>query len=160
MGGIALSDLEIGDAGWIIARHAAIYATEEGYDITFEGLVAGILSDFIRTRDPDRERAFIARQGDVRLGCIFCVRQSDEVAKLRLFLVEPQARGIGLGQRLLTECMDFARSAGYRRMVLWTHESHRAACELYRRNGWRMISASPARDFGRDVIDQHWEIDL
>lgn len=157
---IVLDDLKIGDAGWIIARHAEIYAAEEGYDITFEGLVAGILSDFLRTRDPARERAFIARRGQDRLGCVFCVRQSDEVAKLRLFLVEPAARGTGLGHRLLEACMDFARRAGYRHMVLWTHESHRAACALYRRSGWRMVSSAPAHDFGQDVIDQHWEIDL
>lgn len=160
MDDISLTDLRSGDPGWIIARHGEIYAAEEGYDMTFEALVAGIVAEFLRDRDPARDRAFVARQGDRRLGCIFCVGVSDEVAKLRLFLVEPEARGTGLGRRLLEACMGFARNAGYRRMVLWTHESHRAACALYARAGWRMVSSAPGRDFGQDVIDQHWEIDL
>jgi DNA-binding MarR family transcriptional regulator len=159
-GEIALRDLEPGDAGWVISRHGALYAADEGYDIRFEALVAGIVAGFIRDRDPERERAWIAARGAARLGCIFCVQESQEVARLRLFLVEPAARGLGLGRRLLGDCMAYARSRGYRRMVLWTHESHRAACALYAAQGWRMVAAAPGRDFGQDVVDQTWETDL
>ncbi len=157
---ITLNDLAIGDAGWIIGRHAVLYAAEEGYDASFEALVAEILAAYIRTRDPARERAWIARRGQERLGCIFCVRVDDEVAKLRLFLVEPVARGTGLGKRLLRECLDWARARGYRRMVLWTHASHHAAVALYAAHGFRKIAETAGHDFGQDVIDQTWEITL
>lgn len=157
---MTLTDLQTGDIGWIVARHGEVYAAEEGYDLRFEALVASILAGFVEQRRPGRDRAFVARRGDQRLGCIFCVAVDDETAKLRLFLVDPAARGQGLGQRLLAACMDFARAAGYRRMVLWTHESHRAACALYARTGWRMVRSAPGHDFGQAVIDQHWEIDL
>ena len=157
---ITLSDLGIGDAGWIIARHAELYAAEEGYDATFEALVAEILATYIRHHDPACERAWIARRGAERLGCIFCVRVDDEVGKLRLFLVEPAARGTGLGKRLLRECMAWAKAQGYRRMVLWTHASHRAAIALYAAHGFVMTSETALHDFGQDVIDQTWEIAL
>ena len=160
MDGIEIRDLQIGDAGWIIGRHGTLYAAEEGYDISFEALVAEIMAGFIRTRDPERERAFVAWQGGRRLGSVFCVRVDDRTAKLRLFLITPEARGWGLGRRLLAECMGFARAAGYARMVLWTHESHRAACALYQQAGWRLVGSAPAREFGCDVVDQHWEVDL
>ncbi|MDE3239463.1 MAG: GNAT family N-acetyltransferase [Paracoccaceae bacterium] len=158
--GIVLRDLAIGDAGWIISRHACLYAREEGYDATFEALVAEILAAYIRSHDPDRERAWIAWRAGARIGSIFCVRQDEDTAKLRLFLVEPAARGTGLGKRLLRECLAFARATGYRRMVLWTHASHRAACALYAAHGFRLTSETPAVDFGQAVIDQTWEIDL
>ena len=157
---ITLSDLAIGDAGWVIGRHATLYAAEEGYDASFEALVAEILAAYIRRRDPARERAWIARRGDERLGCIFCVRVDDEVAKLRLFLVEPAARGSGLGKRLLGTCLEWARARGYRRMVLWTHASHHAAIALYVAHGFRKTSETATHDFGQDVIDQTWEITL
>lgn len=157
---LRFTDLAPGDAGWIISRHGALYARDEGYDQTFEALVAGIVADFIRTRDPDRGRAWIARAGQDRLGCIFCVRETDEVAQLRLFLLEPAARGRGLGRRMLDLCLGFAREAGYRRMVLWTHESHRAACALYAAAGFSMTGETPAVAFGQAVVDQTWERDL
>lgn len=159
-GEIELRDLGPGDAGWVASRHGAIYAAEEGYDIRFEGLVAGILARYIETRNPDCERAWIAWRDGERLGCIFCVKVDSETAKLRLFLVEPGARGLGLGKRLLRECMDYARASGYRRMVLWTHASHRAACALYARAGWRMVAEEPVEAFGQQVIDQTWETAL
>jgi DNA-binding MarR family transcriptional regulator/ribosomal protein S18 acetylase RimI-like enzyme len=159
-GPVALRDLGPGDAGWVIGRHGALYARDEGYDCSFEALVASILSDFLTRRDPICERGWIAEQSGRRLGSIFCVRDSDDVARLRLFLVEPQVRGLGLGQRLLDTCQDFARAAGYRRMVLWTHESHRAACALYARNGWRLTSSRPGRAFGQPVVDQEWDREL
>lgn len=155
--GIDLRDLEIGDAGWLIQRHGELYAAEEGFDRTFEALVAEILAAYIRDHDPAVERAWIAHRGADRLGSIFCVRLSDEVAKLRLFLVEPSARGQGLGQRLLSECTGWAKARGYRRMSLWTHESHRAACALYARNGWVLTGAKPVRSFGVDLVEQSWE---
>lgn len=157
---LRFTDLAPGDAGWIISRHGALYARDEGYDQSFEALVAGIVADFVRTRNPERERAWIARAGQDRLGCIFCVRETDEVARLRLFLLEPAARGRGLGRRMLDLCLGFAREAGYRRMVLWTHESHRAACALYAAAGFRMTGENPAEAFGKAVVDQTWERDL
>ncbi len=158
---VTIRDLEIGDAGWLIERHAVLYAREEGFDASFEALVAEILADYIRTRDPATERAFIAVEGENRLGSVFCVQSGEPgVAKLRLFLLVPDARGRGLGQRLLEACLAFARDAGYRRMRLWTHESHRAACALYQRNGFRLTASAPVHSFGVDLVEQTWEIDL
>jgi len=160
MDDIELRDLDIGDAGWIIQQHGVLYARDEGFDATFEALVAEILAAYIRTRDPAGERAWIAWQGGQRRGSIFCVRQDATTAKLRLFLVLPQARGTGLAQHLLTTCMDWARAQGYKSMQLWTHESHRAACALYARNGWRCTASHPVRSFGVDLTEQAWEIEL
>jgi len=148
------------DADWLVRQHADIYAAEEGFDDSFGALVASILRDFIRDHDPLAERGWIAQQGAQRLGSIFCVRQADGIAKLRLFLLVPQARGLGLGKRLLEACMGFARTAGYREMRLWTHESHRAACALYAASGWRMVEAKPVHSFGVDLVEQSWQIDL
>lgn len=156
----ALRDLRPGDAGWIIGQHGMLYARDEGYDQSFEALVAEILAAFLRDHDPAFERGWIAEQAGRRLGSIFCVRQDAETAKLRLFLLLPEARGTGLAPRMLATCMDWARARGYRRMVLWTHESHHAACALYRKAGWRMTAQSPSHSFGQDTIDQTWEIDL
>jgi GNAT superfamily N-acetyltransferase len=115
----------------------------------------------MRNRDPACERAWIARRGDRRLGSIFCVRgRAPGVAKLRLFLIEPEARGQGLGHRLLGACLAYARDKGYRRMELWTHESHAAACALYARHGFRLVDSRPVHSFGRDLVEQSWEIDL
>ncbi len=149
-----------GDAGWIIATHGAVYAAEEGYDARFEALVARILADFLDRGDRDRECAWIAEDRGTRLGTVSCMREDDRTARLRLFVVLPQARGTGLAQRLHDTCLGFARAAGYRRMVMWTHESHRAACALYARNGWRLVRSAPAQAYGRDVVDQDWEIAL
>lgn len=125
---VTFRDLEIGDAGWLIERHAVLYAESDGFDASFEALVAEILADFIRNRDPASERAFIAVAGGRRVGSVFCVRSGEAgVAKLKLFLIEPEWRGRGLGRRLLDACLGFAREAGYERLRLWTHESHRAA---------------------------------
>lgn len=146
-----------GDAGWIIGTHGALYARDEGYDQSFEALVARILADFLDRADP-REAAFIAEAGGQRLGTISCMREAEGTARLRLFILVPEARGMGLGQRLHDRCVAFARSQGYRRMVLWTHESHRAACALYAKNGWRLVRSTPARAYGQDVVDQDWEI--
>ena len=161
MSDITLRDIGIGDAGWLIQSHAELYARDEGFDATFEPLVAEILVDFLRTNDPTCERAFIAEKDGVRLGSIFCVKSGEDgVAKLRLFLVLPEARGTGLGQRLLDACVAFSRASGYRRMRLWTHESHKAACALYVRNGFQLVSSKPVRSFGVDLVEQSWEIAL
>lgn len=161
MNDVTLRDIAIGDAGWLIQRHAELYARSDGFDATFEPLVAEIIVDFLRNRDPETERAFIAVRGHTRLGSIFCVGSGDPgVAKLRLFLVVPKARGLGLGRRLLVACLGFARGAGYRKMRLWTHESHRAACALYRQHGFVLTGAKPVHSFGQDLVEQTWEIDL
>jgi DNA-binding MarR family transcriptional regulator/predicted GNAT family acetyltransferase len=154
---VQLRALEPGDAGWIIARHAALYAADEGFDTSFEALVAEILAAFIRSHDPARERGWIAVRGDQRLGSIFCVAGADGTAKLRLFFVEKAARGSGLAQQMLDTCLTFARAAGYPRMRLWTHESHRAAGRLYARNGFALIDRRATRSFGQDLVEQTWE---
>ncbi|MCR9126790.1 MAG: GNAT family N-acetyltransferase [Rhodobacteraceae bacterium] len=148
------------DTEWLVAQHGLQYARAEGFDASFAPLVASILADFNACHDAARERGWIAQQGDQRLGSIFCVRQGAETAKLRLFLLVPEARGKGLGKRLLRTCMGFARASGYRRMVLWTHESHAAACALYRKAGWTLDDARPVHSFGVDLIEQSWSVRL
>ncbi len=148
------------DAPWIVTQHSTLYARDEGFDDTFGPLVDSILKAFVADHDPERERGWVAEEDGTRLGCIFCVTQAPETAKLRLFLLTPQARGKGLGKRLLRQCMQFAREAGYRDMRLWTHESHRAACALYRSFGWTLEDSKPVRSFGVDLVEQSWSITL
>ena len=154
---VELRDLAPGDAGWLVMQHGALYARDEGFDATFEALVAEILAAFLRGRDPERERAWIAWEGGRRLGSVLVVDAGSGVAKLRLFLLVPEARGRGLGRRLLRTAMGWARGRGYHAMRLWTHESHRAACALYAAEGFRLAASRPARSFGRDVVEQEWE---
>ena len=154
---VTLREFRAGDAPWLVERHQALYARDEGFDDTFGPLVGAILDDFIAAHDPARERGWIAEAGGQRLGSIFCVRLDDETAKLRLFLLVPESRGRGLGKQLLLTCMGFAREAGYSGMQLWTHESHRAACALYARNGFACRSATPVHSFGVDLVEQHWD---
>lgn len=158
-GTAVIRPLQPGDAGWIIGAHGALYARDEGYDASFEAQVARIMAEFLDRADP-REAAWIAESGGRRLGTISCMREDDDTARLRLFILVPEARGQGLGQRLHDACRDFARAKGYRRVVLWTHESHRAACALYARNGWRLVRSTPALAYGQAVVDQDWEIAL
>ncbi|WP_425099800.1 GNAT family N-acetyltransferase [Tropicibacter sp. S64] len=148
------------DIGWLVEQHGTHYAQAEGFDSSFGALVASILRDFAAGHDPSRERGFIAWEDGVRLGSIFCVRLDEETAKLRLFFLKPEARGKGLGKRLLHANMAFARAAGYRKMVLWTHESHRAACALYAATGWTLTRSEPVHSFGVDLVEQAWEIAL
>lgn len=157
---IILRDLAIGDAGWLIQQHGELYAADEGFDATFEALVAEILADYIRHRDPTCERAWIAVRGGQRLGSIFCVRQDGETAKLRLFLLVPESRGLGLGKRLLAACIAYARDTGYRRLQLWTHESHTAACALYAAYGFTLTGSKPVRSFGIDLVEQTWVLEI
>lgn len=148
------------DGDWVVARHAALYARDEGFDASFGELVRQIVTDFTNAHDPACEHGWIAEREGARAGSIFCVRQTADLAKLRLFLVEPEARGTGLAQGLLATCMGFARDAGYKGMTLWTHESHVAAGRLYARTGFTLERSVPARSFGVDVVEQHWQIAL
>lgn len=148
------------DLDWLVERHGTLYAREEGFDEEFPRLVRAIASDFLSRSDPERERGWIAHDMSGRLGSIFCVDAGEDTgttAKLRLFLLEPKARGTGLAQQMMDTCLGFARHAGYRQMRLWTHESHVAACRLYQRNGFACIESTPARSFGQEVVSQIWE---
>ncbi len=148
------------DTPWLVERHGTLYARDDGFDASFENLVSQILDDFVADHDPKRERGWIAEKDGQRLGSIFCVKQDEKTAKLRLFLLVPDARGQGLGKRLLTTCTEFARSSGYSSMVLWTHESHRAACALYQAFGWQLINSRPVQSFGVDLVEQSWKFQL
>ena len=160
MDDVTLRQFAASDLDWLVDRHQTLYAQDEGFDATFGPLVRQILTDFVAGHDPSCERGWIAERQGTRLGSIFCVRLDDRTAKLRLFLLEPQARGLGLGRRLLETCMGFARASGYHAMQLWTHESHEAACALYRRAGFVLDSAKPVHSFGQDLVEQSWRIDL
>ncbi len=160
MSNVILRPFRPDDAAWLVERHQTLYARDEGFDDSFGPLVAGILDDFIAAHDPAREQGWIAEEDGARLGSIFCVDAGGGTAKLRLFLLDPRARGKGLGKRLLARCMGFARDKGYRDMVLWTHESHRAACALYAATGWRLTESKPVHSFGVDLVEQTWRIDL
>ncbi|MCE8532149.1 GNAT family N-acetyltransferase [Ruegeria pomeroyi] len=148
------------DAPWLVERHGTLYAQDEGFDDSFAPLVARIVDDFIANHDPDREQGWIAEADGQRLGSIFCVRLDETTAKLRLFLLVPEARGQGLGRRLIDTCMGFARDKGYVQMQLWTHESHRAACALYAATGWQLVDSKPVHSFGVDLVEQSWKITL
>jgi len=154
---IALHPFVAEDADWLVARHGEIYAQDEGFDDTFRTLVAGIVADFLAHRQPGREEGWIAWSEGRRLGSVFVVQEDATTAKLRLFLLEAEARGTGLAQRMLEHATGFARGAGYTGMRLWTHESHRAAGRLYARHGFEMTASEPRHSFGRDVVAQTWE---
>jgi DNA-binding MarR family transcriptional regulator/GNAT superfamily N-acetyltransferase len=149
-----------GDMGWVIHRHGALYAQEYGWDETFEALVAEIAAKFIRGLDPKRERCWIAeREGEI-VGSVFLVKKSPAVAKLRLMYVEPKARGLGIGTRLLEECVRFARQAGYRKITLWTNSVLLAARHIYRKAGFRLVHEERHHSFGRDLVGETWELEL
>lgn len=157
---VTLRQPRSGDYGWVIERHGAIYRDEYRWDEHFEALVAEVVARFVREQDSRRERGWIAESAGERLGSIFLARKSDDEALLRLFLVEPHARGLGLGQRLVAECLRFARRAGYRTISLWTAQNLVAARKLYVRAGFQLVHAEPKRSFGHDWISETWSMAL
>jgi len=149
-----------GDMGWVVERHGALYFREYGWNEEFEALVAGITAEFIRKLDPTRERCWIAQAHGRRLGCVFLVAGETGTARLRLLLVEPEARGLGLGGTLVTKCVRFARAAGYERIVLWTQENLAAARHLYERAGFTRTAREPHHSFGYDLVAETWQLEL
>jgi DNA-binding MarR family transcriptional regulator/N-acetylglutamate synthase-like GNAT family acetyltransferase len=149
-----------GDMGWVIHRHGALYAQEYGYDEHFEALVAQIAAHFIEHFDRDRERCWIAEMDAEIVGSVFLVRKNATTAKLRLLLVEPRARGLGIGARLVEECVRFARAAGYRKLVLWTQSELSAARRVYERAGFKRVRAEPHRSFGKKLVAETWQLAL
>lgn len=145
-----------GDLGWVIGRHAELYGLEYGWDETYEALVARIVADYAAHHDPARERGWIATVDGERVGSIFCVRADDETAKLRLLLVDPTARGLGIGSRLVDACLDFAREVGYRRITLWTNDNLTAARHIYQRAGFTLDRSEAHHSFGHDLVGQYW----
>jgi DNA-binding MarR family transcriptional regulator/N-acetylglutamate synthase-like GNAT family acetyltransferase len=152
--------LQIGDCGWIIHRQAKLYAQEYGWDLGYEGLVAGILSEFVRNFDPRRDAAWIAESNGHILGSVFLMHASDRIAKLRLLYVEPAARGASLGRRLVRECIHGAVERGYETLTLWTNDVLASARRIYEAAGFQQIAEEPHHSFGKDLRGQTWELDL
>ncbi|MFE6172350.1 GNAT family N-acetyltransferase [Streptomyces sp. NPDC056464] len=150
-----------GDLGWIVQRNAALYAAEYGFNADYEGLVARIVADFAEDHDPHLERVWIAELDGRPVGCVMCVRdEAPATARLRLLLVEPDTRGLGIGDRLVTAVVDFARGVGYRDLVLWTNDILTAARRVYQRHGFVLTAEKPHRSFGQDLNGQDWRLDL
>lgn len=155
-----LREPQPGDMGWIVQQHGRLYAQEYGWNSEFEALVAGVVAAFCQQHDPSRERCWIATVHDEPVGSIMLVKKSDEVAKLRLLLLLPSVRGLGIGKRMVRECIAFARAAGYRSITLWTQQNLTAARALYASHGFRMVESAPHHSFGHDLVEETWELDL
>jgi DNA-binding MarR family transcriptional regulator/GNAT superfamily N-acetyltransferase len=149
-----------GEYGWVVQRHGALYAEEYGWDASFEALVARVVAEYAENHDPAREAAWIAEVAGRPVGSVFCVRRDDRTAKLRLLLVEPSARGMGIGAALIDECVRFARAAGYGEIVLWTNDVLTGARRIYERAGFALVSAEPHRSFGHDLVGEEWALAL
>lgn len=165
---VILRSLQPGDIGWVVSRHGALYAQEYGWDMSFEALVAHIAARVVEQFEAGREAAWIAEHDGARAGCVFLVQARDErtgrpiprVAPLRMLLVEPAARGLGLGRRLTDECTAFAKAAGYARIRLWTNSLLLAARAIYQRAGYRLVASEPHHSFGHDLVGETWELAL
>jgi DNA-binding MarR family transcriptional regulator/GNAT superfamily N-acetyltransferase len=155
-----LRDPRPGDMGWVVQSHGSLYASEYGFDSSFEGLVAEIMAKFLASFDASRERCWIADIDGAQVGSVFLVRHTDDVAKLRLLLVDPAGRGQGLGQRLVAECIAFARACGYRKITLWTQSILVAARKIYQDAGFVQVATEPHRSFGQSLVGETWEREL
>jgi GNAT superfamily N-acetyltransferase len=158
--GFILREPRAGDFGWIVTRHAVLYAQEYGWTENFEGLCAQIVADFLGNFDPNHERGWIAEHDGERVGSILLAKDSPEVARLRLLLVEPSARGLGIGKALTDAAIGFARERGYRRITLWTHGVLAAARHIYEQAGFRLTSSEARKSWGQDVVSEHWDLEL
>lgn len=149
-----------GDLGWVVMAHGELYDAEFGWDTSFEALVARIVADYASDHNARREAAWIAEVDGTRVGCVFCVAEDEETAKLRVLLVEPAGRGHGLGRRLVETCLDFARAAGYGRMTLWTNDELVSARRIYQDTGFTLVEEERHHSFGHDLVGQNWARDL
>ena len=157
---ISLREPRSGDYGWAIERHGVIYGTEFGWGTRFEGLIAELFGKFAMNHDPEREHCWIAELGGERVGCVFVVEREPKIAQLRCLLVEPKARGRGVGAALVNECISFARWAGYERMMLWTNKGLDSARKIYESVGFNLVDEQPHEDFGVPLVGQNWEMQL
>ena len=157
---IVLRDLQPGDLGWVVQQHGELYAREYGWNSEFEALVAGIAARFVQKFKPDCEKCWIAEVDGQRAGAVFVVRKTATVAQLRMLILTPQARGLGLGARLTDECIAFARRKGYRKVVLWTNSCLTAARDIYARRGFVLVQSEAYRGFGQDLVGETWELKL
>jgi GNAT superfamily N-acetyltransferase len=144
----------------VVQSHGALYASEYGFDSSFEGLVAEIVAKFIAAFDPSRERCWIGDMDGAPVGSLFLVKASDDVAKLRLLIIDPKARGQKLGARMVAEAVGFARMCGYRRITLWTQDNLIAARKIYQEAGFKLVGTEPHRSFGQDLVGETWELVL